>query len=246
MPPNSSGIVRPKTPSSAIFPITSMRDVVVVEVPLVRVRRRPPPRRSGASRCGSPPGSRRGRHRRPSRRPARPESARRGGRGSPACCPWRSGSRRRRRESARRLARAKAEGGRRTISPWLIGMPPKIWSRYSPSADADEQFLRLAEPALRGQALAHRPRVRAPPRHRSRARRARAPHAARRRASPRRSDRPRRRAPGPPGSPRRRGPRRLPPPPCRGRTGPERVSKGQATRSREAPAVWPGLWCSAA
>ena len=93
----------------------------------------PPPRRSGASRCGSPRASRRGRHRRSSLRPARRGSARRAGPGSPACCPRRSGPRPRRCGTAPPRAAESPSAARRTISPWLIGMPEKIWSRYSPS-----------------------------------------------------------------------------------------------------------------
>ena len=39
----------------------------------------------------------------------------------------------RRRYARRRLLQRQSESAGRTISPWLIGMPPSIWARYSPS-----------------------------------------------------------------------------------------------------------------
>ena len=50
----------------------------------------------------------------------------------------------------------------RTISLWLIGMPPRIWREIFAEPDADEELLDLAERAARlhalgvGRELAHR------------------------------------------------------------------------------------------
>ena len=107
------------------------RDVAVGAVPALRVRRSPRCRRTCASPRGSIPAFRRGRRRRPSRRGSR-RSARPAARGSARCCPRRSALST---SGVMRAATAAADRPRsagRTISPWLIGMPPWIWARYSP------------------------------------------------------------------------------------------------------------------
>ena len=86
-------------------------------------------------------------------------------------------------------AGVRPSAGSRTISPWLIGMPPKICAQIFADADRDEQFLGLAEAALGLRAGRHRRQIRGPPRHRWRARRGRGRRAARASSSARRSAR---------------------------------------------------------
>ena len=178
MPPNSSGMVRPNTPSSAIWRDDLERDVAVGAVPALRVGRPPRCRRTCASRRGSIPAYRRDRRRRPSRRGCR-ASVRRAARGAAPYCPRRSAPRPR---GVMRAATAAADSPRsdgRTISPWLIGMPPRICARYSPSPMRTSSS--SISPSRAGSLASARRRRRAgaPPRRRSRARPSRASRAAR-------------------------------------------------------------------
>ena len=56
-----------------------------------------------------------------------------GARGSPRCCRSRSAPRRAGDTRAPTCSSARPRSPGRTISPWLIGMPPSICARYSPS-----------------------------------------------------------------------------------------------------------------
>ena len=106
-------------------------------------------------------------------------SARPAARGAPRCCRTRSAPRPPASRARRPARRDRPRSAGRTISPWLIGMPPSDLREIFAEPDADEQLLDLAEPPGRAACARHRRRAGAPPRHRSQARRARGWRAAR-------------------------------------------------------------------
>ena len=93
---------------------------------------RPRSRRTCASRRGSPRASRRARNRRRSRHDARASASTSRAR-FPRCCRSRSAPRPRASRARRPASSVRPRSPGRTISPWLIGMPPSICARYSPS-----------------------------------------------------------------------------------------------------------------
>ena len=115
---------------------------------------RPRRRRSGAFRRESPRRSRRGRGRRSRLRAPPPIRAARAARFSRVLPVAISASTTSVRNGAISSG-PRPKSARRTISPWFIGMPPKICARYSPRPIRVSSSFGLAEAAL----LAHAPRV---------------------------------------------------------------------------------------
>ena len=151
---------------------------------------------------------------------------RRAARGSPRCCRSRSAPRPPASRARRPAPGASPRSARRTISPWLIGMPPRICARYSPIPMRTSSSSSLAEAARRGHPLRIGARAGASPRRRSRARRARGRRAARGRAAWRRSGHPRDARARPPRSRRPAARRRPRPPRAPGRAGRLRLRGG--------------------
>ena len=157
------------------------RDQLVAQMPAMRMRRRPRCRRSGGTgrrTSSSASSSRPSAPKSPVSRPSAISSAMRPPHGR---CVAGDQLRDGRRCRAPRASRPRSAG--RTISTWLMAMPPLSCARYSPKADLQDQLLELAAGASPRPSAASG----AAPPHRSRSRRSRARRTAR---APAASDRP--------------------------------------------------------